>query len=58
MKKPKDLHEITNFIYEKLKEEYGDNVIMDDVSCDYIAVRTETIVDGCDDVCVSIEYFH
>lgn len=58
MNKPENLEEVKGFIYEKLKEKYGENVVMENDSRSTIAVYTNTCVGGCNDVWISLEYFH
>lgn len=58
MNKPENLEEVKGFIYEKLKEKYGENVVMENDSRSTIAVYTNTYVGGCNDVWISLEYFH
>lgn len=55
--KPKDIEEVQNFIFEKLKEKYGDNVLSKK-SANTIVIDTETKYHGNSDVWINLEYFH
>ncbi len=57
MRKPKDIEEVEKFIFDKLKEEYGDNVLSTKPS-KQIVVDTETYHYGNSDVWIDLEYFH
>ncbi len=57
MRKPKDIEEVEKFIFDKLKEEYGDNVLSEKPS-KQIVVDTETKYYGNSDVWIDLEYFH
>ena len=56
-RKPKDIDDIREFIYEKLKKEYGSNVISTHPG-EQIVVDTETSYRGNSDVWITMEYFH
>lgn len=55
--KPKDIEEVQNFIFEKLKEKYGDNVLSKK-SANMIVIDTGTKYHGNSDVWINLEYFH
>lgn len=55
--KPKDIEEVQNFIFEKLKEKYGDNVLSKK-SANTIVIDTEIKYHGNSDVWINLEYFH
>lgn len=57
MKKPKDNKEIEQFIFDKLKEEYGD-AVRSTKPGNQIVVDTETEFRGVADVWIDINYFH
>ena len=57
MKKPKDINEIRNFLFNKLKEEYGDNVLYTEES-DKIVVDTDSAPNGTSDVWIRLNYFY
>lgn len=57
MRKPKDIEEVEIFIFEKLKEEYGKNVISEKPS-NQIVIDTETQYFGNSDVWIDLAYFH
>lgn len=56
-RKPKDIEEVQKFIFEKLKEQYGDSVLSESPS-DTIVVDTETYYHGNSDVWINLNYFH
>lgn len=56
-KKPKDIEELQKFIFEKLKEEYGDSVLSEKPT-NTIVVDTETKYFGNSDVWINLDYFH
>jgi len=55
--KPKDLKEVKAFIYNKLKEQYGDYVLSDSTEGS-IVVDTDTEFQGCSDVWIQLHYFY
>lgn len=55
--KPVDLNEVKRFIYDTLKEKYGDAVISKRYAKD-IVINTQTEKNGVTDVWISLEYFH
>lgn len=57
MNKPKDIEEVEKFIFDKLKEEYGDNVLSTKPNKQMI-VDTETKHYGNSDVWISLTYFY
>lgn len=57
MNKPKDIKELHDFIYHKLKEEYGDNVISEESGKDIVVV-TDTSYFGNNDVWIKLDYFN
>ncbi len=57
MRKPKDIEEVQKFIFEKLKEEYGDNVLSEKPSNE-IVIDTETKFYGNSDVWIKLNYFY
>ena len=57
MRKPKDIEEVEKFIFDKLKEEYGENVISDKPN-NQIVIDTETEYYGNSDVWIDLTYFH
>lgn len=56
-KKPKDIEEIQKFIFDKLKEEYG-NYVISEKPRNQIVVDTETDYRGNSDVWIDLSYFH
>ena len=57
MRKPKDIEEVEKFIFDKLKEEYGDNVLSANLN-NQIVIDTETNHYGNSDVWIDLAYFH
>lgn len=55
--KPKDLQEVKDFIFEALKEKYGDAVISKKDE-KHVVIDTQTKQWGNSDVWISLEYFH
>ena len=55
--KPKDLHEVKDFIFEALKKKYGDAVISKKDK-KHVVIDTQTKQWGNSDVWISLEYFH
>lgn len=57
MKKPAGIVEVQKFIFEKLVQEYGSNVLSK-APGDQIVIDTETHYYGNSDVWIDISYFH
>ncbi len=55
--KPKDIEEVESFIFEKLNEKYGDNVLSEKPS-NTIVIDTDTKYYGNSDVWIKLNYFH
>lgn len=55
--KPKDIEEVQEFIFEKLKEKYGDSVLSEKPS-DAIVIDTDTEYRGNSDVWIKLNYFY
>lgn len=55
--KPKGIEEVQRFIFEKLKEKYGDSVLSEKPS-DTIVVDTDTEYHGNSDVWIKLNYFY
>ena len=53
MRKPKDIEEVEKFIFKKLKEEYGENVLWANPS-NQIVIDTETKYYGNSDVWINL----
>lgn len=57
IEKPKDIEEVQIFIFEKLKEKYGDSVLSEKPS-DTIVIDTDTEYCGNSDVWIKLNYFY
>lgn len=55
--KPKDIEEVQEFIFEKLKEKFGDSVLSEKPS-DTIVIDTDTEYCGNSDVWIKLNYFY
>lgn len=55
--KPKNIEEVQKFIFEKLKEKYGDGVLSEKPS-DTIVIDTDTEYCGNSDVWIKLNYFY
>lgn len=55
--KSKDIEEVQKFIFEKLKEKYGDSVLSKKPS-DTIVIDTDTKYYGNSDVWIKLNYFY
>lgn len=55
--KPKDIEEVESFIFEKLNEKYGNNVLSEKPS-NTIVIDTDTKYYGNSDVWIKLNYFH
>lgn len=56
--KPKDLQEVKNFIYDCLKEKYGNSVLSKREDEYQIVIDTNSSFHGCSDVWIDLSYFH
>lgn len=56
-RKPKDIEEVERFIFDKLKEEFGENVLSKEPG-KQIVVDTETSFRGNSDVWIDLTYFY
>lgn len=54
--KPKDIEEVQKFIFEKLKEKYGNSVLSEKPS-NNIVIDTDTEYHGNSDVWIELNYF-
>ena len=55
--KSKDIEEVQRFIFEKLKEKYGNSVLSEKPS-DTIVIDTDTKYRGNSDVWIKLNYFY